>query len=219
MNSRKRHPHVLAVQKMYGDLIQNWQDQPMGTWAKAMIDRLESSYRKKEMGAWVEIQNWHPDLAGKGPLAIWGARLHRRELSLVFARSLGFNDWEALSHSKQNLNASFQRCVDHLLQEGWESFQESLLKNPELISQTSPFGHQAGLLHYLAANGVESWRQQVPLNALEKLQFLLEKGADPKADHRIYGGQFSLVELIETSLHPTQAGVAADLIHAINSKL
>ncbi len=62
------------------------------------------------------------------------------------------------------------------------------------------------LLHYVGSNGVETRRQQVPLNLAEIARVLLERGADVNARARIYGGCTTLA-LVSSSAHPREAGV------------
>ena len=90
-------------------------------------------------------------------------------------------------------------------------------ENPDLIFQKSKFGHQATLLHYVASNGVEFWRQIVPHNLPEMISYLIEKGADKNAKMKVYGGEFSVLPLLESSAHPYAAGIADQMIEILKN--
>jgi len=93
--------------------------------------------------------------------------------------------------------------------------QEYLQTKPELASQKSQFGHKASLLHYCGSNGVELIRQVVPLNLPFIIRVLLDFGADAKAQMNIYGGKFTPLQLLTTSLHPYNAGVMTTAVRAL----
>jgi hypothetical protein len=84
-------------------------------------------------------------------------------------------------------------------------------ETPDLISARSQYGHGATLLHYAGTNGVESYRQVVPLNLPDIVEFLLASGADPASKANIYGGNTPR-ELFETSKHSYESGVHHDVI-------
>jgi ankyrin repeat protein len=93
---------------------------------------------------------------------------------------------------------------------------ERLLRNhPKLIRQHSSREHRATLLHYVAANGVEGYRQKTPCNAAEIAAFLLKAGADVNATAHVYGGPATTLELVATSLHTEQAGVQEQLMEVL----
>lgn len=87
--------------------------------------------------------------------------------------------------------------------------------DPALVSARSPFPHEAMLLHHVAANGIEVERQlQSPPNAPEIMRLLLERGAEPDAVCRTYGGgaNQTTLYLLVSSVHPATAGVQAQLV-------
>ena len=131
------------------------------------------------------------------------------------ARQFGYKDWDEVIHMDKPINHQFEEALDYLL-EGHQDKLSILLSNqPDLLTRHSAFGHKATLLHYVAANGVETYRQIVPDNIVSSTNILMESGADTRADHNIYQGQCSLIDLIETSAHPNEAGVADQLIQLL----
>jgi ankyrin repeat protein len=102
---------------------------------------------------------------------------------------------------------------------------KSLLREyPELVEARSTREHQATLLHYVAANGVEDYRQKTPKNAVKVATVLIEAGAEVDADLD-YGleGRKSYPErlgsttlgLVATSFHTAKAGVQIALLETL----
>jgi hypothetical protein len=93
--------------------------------------------------------------------------------------------------------------------------KELLAETPDVISARSQYGHHATLLHYAGTNGLESYRQVVPLNLAEIVDFLIVSGADLNCKAGIYGGSTPR-ELFETSIHSYESHVDEDVIAIFN---
>ena len=93
---------------------------------------------------------------------------------------------------------------------------KSLDQNPELIHYQSKYGHGASMLHYVGANGVELWRQQLPENLPYLTSILLERGADKNALMKVYGKEMTPLELVQSSEHPFIAGIDQELIELLS---
>src|SRR5436190_1747092 len=65
-----------------------------------------------------------------------------------------------------------------------------LREHPDLIRAHSKRVHHATLLHYVAANGVEDFRQKTPPNAVAVARFLLDAGAKVDALADTYGSDW-----------------------------
>ena len=116
------------------------------------------------------------------------------------------------------LDPEFEAALFELLGGRRDALAARLDANPRLVRARSVFGHDATLLHYLASNGVETWRQVVPANAPEMARLLVERGADPRATMRCYGDRFSVQDLLETSAHPRAAGVLEGVRAALEGR-
>jgi ankyrin repeat protein len=85
-----------------------------------------------------------------------------------------------------------------------------------LVRERAPFPHQATLLHYVGANGVEV--QRSPKNAPAIARILLEAGAEVDAPAPIYPGvphYNTTLCCTVTSVHPYLAGVQASLVDVL----
>jgi Ankyrin repeats (many copies) len=139
----------------------------------------------------------------------------------VLARSHGFASWAKFTaylrahdqaHSTQ---ANFEAAVDAIIQGDASTLRRMLRAQPELVHTRSMREHEATLLHYVAANGVENYRQKTPPNIVEITEILLQSGAEIDATAHAYGGKATALDLTATSGHPEHAGV----IEALLSKL
>lgn len=136
----------------------------------------------------------------------------------VLARSHGFESWpkfashlEAVSRADSSVSA-FERAADAIVDGDLTTLARLLRENPNLIRARSTREHRATLLHYVAANGVEGYRQQTPSNAVELAELLLTSGAEVDATADLYGGDATTLGLTATSIHPQRAGVQIALL-------
>src|SRR5262249_29450772 len=160
----------------------------------------------------VEIANWHPELTGCSEDEIWSARLGERDYLDAVARGHGYSDWSAaIAAEPTRPMPRFERCVDDILAGDVDAVAGSLRAHDDLVTMRSHWGHRATLLHYLAANGVEIYRQRVPANAPDLARLLLENGADVAAKANMYGGERATLGMLLSSGHPAHAGVTAQL--------
>ncbi len=93
--------------------------------------------------------------------------------------------------------------------------KQLLREEPELIHARSIREHGATLLHYVAANGVEHYRQKTPKNIVEITKILLDAGAEIDATANVYGGGCTTLLLAATSVHPEVAGVQEALLQTL----
>jgi hypothetical protein len=83
------------------------------------------------------------------------------------------------------------------------------------VTHFDPPVHRSTLLHYVAANGVESYRQRTPANAVDVAKTLFGAGAEVDALADLYGGTCTTLSLLVSSCHPAQAGVQVALVHTL----
>ncbi len=147
-----------------------------------------------------------------------GSKLADAQFTL--AREHGFDSWpkfakhiEALAR-KTSLVSKFEQTADAIIAGDAPTLSRLLNENPELIRARSTRVHRATLLHYVAANGFEDYRQKTPPNAVEIAKILLDAGAEVDAASDSYGKDTTLV-LVATSIHPKRAGVQIALMQLL----
>lgn len=183
----------------------------------AQAEQILKAHQSQDASVVFHLACWCSQLISKPPSEIMTAELTQAMVQQTIAREHGFEDWasvEALHNTMFDLQ--FESCIDTMLAGDISKLKTMLTKEPALATQRSQYGHRATLLHYLAANGVESYRQVTPLNAAVIAQSLIDAGADANANANIYGGSKPL-ELLTTSAHPANAGVV-DEVSAVLQK-
>jgi ankyrin repeat protein len=140
------------------------------------------------------------------------------DAQLVIARLHHFESWPKLLHHIEALERQdprvrrFEDAADAIITGDVATLERLLRTHPDLIHQRSSRAHEAPLLHYVAANGVEDYRQLSPKNAVEVARMLLDAGAEVDATSHAYGGGSTALGLVATSTPPRQAGVQIPLI-------
>jgi ankyrin repeat protein len=137
---------------------------------------------------------------------------------VVVAREHGFVDWGVFQKYIADLKdpgspvTRFEQAVEAVVQGNAPGLQRLLHAHPALVNERSPRGHRATLLHYIAANGVENFRQLTPPNALDIAEMLLSGGAGPDALANTYDTKWgTTLELLVSSSHPAKAGLQSAL--------
>jgi ankyrin repeat protein len=152
------------------------------------------------------------------------AGLEAADAQLAVARCYDFQDWPALAEyvaavTRENSPVSkFEAAVEAVINGDVAALELLLRENPELVQARSarvthfdPPVHRATLLHYVAANGVEGYRQKTPPNAVAVAKVLLNAGAEADALADMYGGQCTTLSMLVSSCHPAKAGVQVAL--------
>jgi hypothetical protein len=136
----------------------------------------------------------------------------------VIARAIGFASWTRFvrhleaSRSADSPGARFESAVDAIVSGDLPRLTTLLRNTPDLVRARSTREHDATLLHYVSANGVETYRQRTPPNAVEIARLLLDAGAEVDAEADVYGGGSTTLGLVATSQPPRNVGVQLPLI-------
>ena len=140
------------------------------------------------------------------------------DAQLFIARLHDFVSWprfaahiEALARA-DSPDAEFESAADAVVAGEAATLRLMLEANPNLVRARSARDHAATLLHYIAANGHEGWRQKTPKNAVEVARLLLDRGAEPDALAHMYGGDATTMDMLVSSVHPHAAGVQVALV-------
>ena len=137
---------------------------------------------------------------------------------LLIARAHSFESWDAFAtfidgDSRETAEgAEFEVAADAVVDGNLPKLTSLLRRNSALAHAHSSRIHQATLLYYLAANGVEDFRQRSPANAPEIARLLLDAGAEVDALCGPGESRDTPMLALVTSVHPHYRGVATELI-------
>lgn len=202
----------------YGGLLYNQALFPsIAAHLEALALRMWEGVRAGNESVFREISNFHRDHLGRNHEALVRLRLTEADCRQAIANEYGFETWPDVVEVAIPYDMAYEKTVDALLAGRAGKLAEFIGRKPALLNQSSGYGHKATLLHYAVSNGVEIWRQQVPLNLPEMVTFLLEKGANPAARMNVYGGEYTAAELLLSSLHPRNAGVFEELRNLLDT--
>jgi hypothetical protein len=156
------------------------------------------------------------------------AAFDRSDSELAVARWYDFENWARLAEhvdavaDEESATSRFESAVEAVIHGDIPSLERLLRGNPELVHARSarvthfdPPVHGATLLHYVAANGVEGYRQLTPPNAVIVATTLLEAGADVDALAGMYGGRYPTMSMLVSSGPPAAAGLQVPLLHTL----
>ena len=217
---RKLAKELLSICK--AAQLETLQPELLRAWAEGWIDTLirlsgvviAQPVDTREWIAGLEAFARRTLLGGEGPCTLAHAQF-------VIARSHGFVSWAKFAafvrsnEQAHSMQANFEAAVDAIICGDVATLERLLREQPELVHARSMREHEAMLLHYVAANGVENYRQKTPQNIVEITEILLQSGAKVDATAHAYGGEATTLGLAATSGHPERAGV----IEALLSKL
>jgi ankyrin repeat protein len=150
------------------------------------------------------------------------------DAQLTIARWYSFRSWPALAEYVEAVTQDgspvfqFESAVESVITGDLATLESLLHENPELVrarsTRITPFDppvHRATLLHYVAANGVEGYRQKTPGNAVAIAKTLLQAGAEVDALAGMYGGHYTTMSMLVSSCHPAKAGVQVALVEIL----
>jgi hypothetical protein len=177
--------------------------------------------RRKSPEATRRLKRFHPRLTKCTETEIADAKLSLADAQWVIAREHGFESWpKFVKHIQEVVRrdsqvSRFELAADAIATGHLATLKRLLSEAPELVRARSTREHEAPLIHYVAANGVENFRQKTPKNILEVTRVLLRAGAEVDAITQAYGGPSSALGLAATSYHPAKAGVMSELLQEL----
>lgn len=212
-------PEIVGrIQGFYGSILTGRATYPtIAAHLKALAARMWEGVQSGNETVFKEIANYHRDHLGRSAQVLSGLEWTEEDCRQAIADEYGFGRWTEVSLLRIPYNSAFEDAVDALVTGDLPAIRSLVSKRPLLPQERSQYGHEATLLHYAVSNGVEIWRQQVPLNLPEIVAFLLGKGADPGARMNVYGGSYTAAELLLSSLPPRNAGVFEELRTLLNT--
>ena len=152
-----------------------------------------------------------------------GAAFKLADAQWLIARAHSFETWAAFVHhlegpaSSDSRDGEFEAGADAIVSGDLATLESLLRQKPPLIHARSERTHRSTLLHYVAANGIEDFRQKTPPNAVTIACCLLEAGAEVDALSNSYGGgrHQTTMNLLVSSTHPAEAGLQPALVETL----
>jgi ankyrin repeat protein len=140
----------------------------------------------------------------------------------LIAQAHSYENWASLAAEIEALRtvsrtSAFEQAADAVVSGDLATLDELLKKHPDLVHEKSKRTHHVTLLHYIAANGVEDFRQKTPPNAIEIAERLIAAGAKVDALADTYGGDVyqTTMNLLVSSTHPAEAGLQSKLAEVL----
>jgi Ankyrin repeats (3 copies) len=168
----------------------------------------------------ITIDRWCDQLRGFIQTKSAG-KLTLTKAQFILARAHGFDSWPKFSRHLEAASragsavSDFEQAADAIVSGDLASLRRLLRRNPALAQTRSAREHRSTLLHYVSANGVESYRQKTPPNIVEITNLLLASGAEVDASAEVYRGHITTLALAATSIHPERAGVQESLLQTL----
>lgn len=160
--------------------------------------------------------------------AIRDTALSLEDARLAIASYYDFVDWASLAAyveaaSQEGPFFEFESAVEAVVNGDLAMLEDALRRDPAVVRARSgrfcsfdpPVMHRGTLLHYVAANGVEQYRQKTPPNAVEIARALLQAGAEADTLAHMYGVECSTMTMLVSSDHPAAAGLQAPLVELL----
>ena len=209
------HPIVQGIREYYGSSLFEYQESTtISQRLTGLSELLWEAYCADNSCVLNEINNYHPSFIGMPWEEIKKNDFSKNDADTTIARQYGYTDLSEIPDTK--IDVIFEQSIDLMLSGNLDELKKLIAQFPQLIQKESDYGHAANLLHYLGNNGVELYRQVVPLNLGDIMDFLLKMGADPKSTMNVYGGRFTMIELFSTSIHPKDAGINDEIMDSYN---
>jgi ankyrin repeat protein len=224
------HPHLDHYRKRAKDLVaaaNSADDDAVHAWAAGWLGALAKlrgvEITPFEQGSFDRAVNHLADgvrrLVAKRS---GGGRLTLADAQFLIARAHSFTSWVTFVHhieaiTRDTADADFEAAADAVVGGDIATLRELLARRPDLIRARSSREHRATLLHYVAANGVEDFRQRTPRNAVAMARLLLDTGAEVDAAADTYDGGWwqTTMNLLVSSAHPAAAGLQPALVDVL----
>jgi ankyrin repeat protein len=182
----------------------------------ALAERALAAFESGDAAVAWRFKWEHPRFRGRHVDEVRNARLDLDDAKLLVAQMHAFDTWDALAAftdeaTRDRRVVRFETAADAIADGHHDTLEALLREDPELANARSFRRHHATLLHYVAANGVEGWRQRTPSNAVEIGRLLLDAGADPNALADMYDAQCTTLSMLVSSAPPADAGLQLPL--------
>lgn len=193
-------------------------------WAEAWINRLAQLLTRSRHPQYTKQRQVDSEIKAiaeayaRAPLAAGPTLMNAQ---LFIARIHGFESWPRFSAhvaalaERSSSTSKFEAAADAIAEGDLATLGRLIAVSPSLVHERSTRDHRATLLHYIAANGHEGFRQRTPKNAVDLARVLLSAGAEPDALADMYGHRVTTMQMLVSSTHPADAGVQEALVDVL----
>ena len=140
----------------------------------------------------------------------------------LIAQAHSYENWASFAAEVNALQtvsrtSTFERAADAVVSGELATLDDLLKRYPDLVHARSQRTHHVTLLHYVAANGVEDFRQKTPPNAIAVAERLIAAGAEVDAIADTYGADVyqTTMNLLVSSTHPAGAALQHKLVEVL----
>ncbi|MEX2016373.1 MAG: ankyrin repeat domain-containing protein, partial [Candidatus Hydrogenedentales bacterium] len=143
------------------------------------------------------------------------------EAQMLLAQLHGFESWPKFARHIEarrrddSAVSRFERAADAIADGELELLASLLRENRRLVRARSTRHHRATLLHYIAANGHEGFRQRTAPNVDVIARLLLESGAEVDARAMMYGHSVTTMQMLVSSSPPNEAAKQLALVEIL----
>ena len=212
---RKRAKELVAAARSgNAESVREWAKE----WLHALVERLDLQITPFVQGSIDRAVDRLLERVRRTPAESFGLS----DAQHLIAAAHGFESWAAFVRHVEDASGRaprdpFEQAADAVVGGDIAGLTKLLDGAPELTRARSPRVHRATLLHYVAANGVEDFRQKTPRNAVEIARLMLERGAEVDALAETYGGGplQTTMNLLVSSTHPAGAGLQPALVDVL----
>jgi hypothetical protein len=209
---------VAAAHAGHGEAIDAWAERWLTALTRSLGLTKSPGYEallKRAIGVLVDRTN--------KTIAAAPGRLGLADAQHLIAGVHGFENWAAFGRhleapfKRDSRGREFEAAVDAVVSGDLETLRGLVGARPQIVHEHSTRAHHATLLHYVAANGVENYRQRTPPNAVEVARCLLDAGArvDGLADTYGHDHWQTTMNLLVSSAHPAGAGLMTALVEVL----
>jgi len=205
-----KHNVVRNIQDYYAETLDHRPHEKIKDHLLLISEKMYEGILQKLPFLYSQLNNYHPSYIGQSIEELRTQNITQLDCKECIANEYGFSSWEQVNILNPSYNHGFENAVNALLIGDFEALFLMLKNDNEIINTKSDYGHEASLINYVASNGVEMWRQQVPKKLIELTTLIISFNPED-SKMKVYGGHFSTYDLLVTSAHPKEAGILEEL--------
>lgn len=207
---------VEQLQDALGSCLYSYCEKTIRAYISTIGHEVWRLYQQDDLRLRPIFDNYHPKYIGRTWDEIRESKLTFADVLDAVAYYFSYKGYEEVPDA--DLDNGFEQAVDILLGGDLDELSTLLSEAPDFLTQRSQYGHDAMLWHYLGSNGIELHRQVVPYNLYKIIGWFIDRGVDSSATFKIYGGEYTMQDMLATSAHPKAIGIVEKCLATISNK-